>query len=165
MQIEEIIDPPEYFYLIADRTVAPQVYDRIARRHDPGCGAVARDVEPVADVKHSGRQREQIDRQPGCGRAPLLLRPAQQLQAGTGVDRAGKGVIGADSDAVRNLRRNEAFGALGRCEIYVRVRGEGVVGCDEVSDAVMEVGPPEPDPVVEQGLLEAGVITLALLRL
>ena len=122
MQIEEVMDPPEYLYLIADRVVAPQIHDRIARRHDPGCGAVACDVEPVADVKHRGGQHERIDRQPGFGRAPFLLRPAQQLQAGTDVDGAGDGVIGADSDAGRYLRRNEAFGALGRCKIYVRVK-------------------------------------------
>jgi hypothetical protein len=95
--------------------------------------------------------------------------PPQQFQAGGDVDRLGIGVVAAQPETRGDVERCEGFDALGRrladidvgaAEAY-RVERRG----DQVLDVIVEESRAEARAIVEQRLLEAGVIAEALFRL
>src|SRR5215471_10667767 len=70
-------------------------------------GATIPDVMPLRltssqSLTHDRRQGERIDRKPGGGCTPLLLRTAQLLRPGAGVDCAGEGVVRPDQKTIRH---------------------------------------------------------------
>src|SRR5262249_19542684 len=110
-----------------------------------------------------------LDRRPDCRHAGLVARPAQKLLVGPGVDRVGIGVIGAELQLFVHGDGNESLHTLGGgfIDVYQRTAQACRIkeGVDEISELDVEIGRSEADAIVEQRLLEAGIITSALLRL